>query len=127
MIAIPSNVRVFLGTEPQDFRKSIDGLAWLDRTWPQYEVEIAASKVRRPKPWSPVSAQELKQKPPKMANNRQVGERARRWQRLMDEKVYPNMSALARAEGVTPAAVSKALIRLQRGEPKVGEAPCVVT
>ena len=27
MIAIPSTVRVFLGTEPQDFRKSIDGLA----------------------------------------------------------------------------------------------------
>ena len=27
MIAIPSTVRVFLATEPQDFRKSIDGLA----------------------------------------------------------------------------------------------------
>ena len=27
MIAIPSTVRVFLGTEAQDFRKSIDGLA----------------------------------------------------------------------------------------------------
>jgi len=27
VIAIPSTVRVFLGTEPQDFRKSIDGLA----------------------------------------------------------------------------------------------------
>ena len=27
MIAIPSTVRVFLGTEHQDFRKSIDGLA----------------------------------------------------------------------------------------------------
>lgn len=27
MIAIPSTIRVFLGTEHQDFRKSIDGLA----------------------------------------------------------------------------------------------------
>lgn len=27
MIGIPSTVRVFLGTEPQDFRKSIDGLS----------------------------------------------------------------------------------------------------
>jgi transposase len=27
MIAIPSTVRVFLATEPQDFRKAIDGLA----------------------------------------------------------------------------------------------------
>ena len=27
MIGIPSTVRVFLATEPQDFRKAIDGLA----------------------------------------------------------------------------------------------------
>ena len=27
MISIPSTVRVFLATEPQDFRKAIDGLA----------------------------------------------------------------------------------------------------
>lgn len=74
-----------------------------------------------------MSEQELKQKPPKKAKNRQVGERAHRWQRLMEEGAYPNMSALARAEGVTPAAVSKALIRLQRGEPTVGEAPCAAT
>ena len=32
----------------------------------------------------------------------------------MDEGRYPNMSDLARAEGVTPAAVSKALGRLRR-------------
>lgn len=32
----------------------------------------------------------------------------------MDEGRYPNMIELARAEGVTPAAVSKALGRLQR-------------
>jgi hypothetical protein len=32
----------------------------------------------------------------------------------MDEGHYPHMSALARAEGVTPAAVSKALGRLRR-------------
>ncbi len=31
----------------------------------------------------------------------------------MDEGHYPHMSALARAEGVTPAAVSKALLRLK--------------
>jgi hypothetical protein len=31
----------------------------------------------------------------------------------MDEGRYPHMSALARAEGVTPAAVSKALLRLK--------------
>ena len=52
--------------------------------------------------------------PPMKVENRLVGARARRWRRLMDEGVYPNMSALARAEGVTPAAVSKALIRLRR-------------
>jgi transposase len=27
VIGIPSTIRVFLGTQPQDFRKSIDGLA----------------------------------------------------------------------------------------------------
>lgn len=32
---------------------------------------------------------------------------------MMDEGCYPHMSALARAEGVTPAAVSKALLRLR--------------
>ena len=32
MIAIPSTVQVFLGTEPQDFRKSIDGLAGVVQT-----------------------------------------------------------------------------------------------
>ncbi len=32
----------------------------------------------------------------------------------MDEGAYPNMSELARAEGVSPAAVSKALIRIKR-------------
>ena len=86
----------------------------LNRSWPQYEVEIAVPEVRRPKPWTPISEQELKPMLPMKAENRQVGARARRWQRLMDEGAYPNMSALARAEGVTPAAVSKALIRLRR-------------
>ena len=32
MIAIPSTVRVYLGTEAQDFRKSIDGLAGVVHT-----------------------------------------------------------------------------------------------
>jgi hypothetical protein len=39
----------------------------------------------------------------------------------MDEGRYPNMSDLARAEGVTPAAVSKALARLRRRVQGVGE------
>jgi transposase-like protein len=32
---------------------------------------------------------------------------------MMDEGGYPTISALARAEGVTPAAVSRALIQLR--------------
>lgn len=38
----------------------------------------------------------------------------------MDEGRYPNMSELARAEGVTPAAVSKAIGRLRREVEGVG-------
>ena len=43
-----------------------------------------------------------------------VGARARRWQRLMEEGRYPNLSELERAAGVTPAAVSEGLGRLRR-------------
>lgn len=32
---------------------------------------------------------------------------------MMEEGLYPHMAALARAEGVSPAAVSKALLRLK--------------
>jgi hypothetical protein len=39
----------------------------------------------------------------------------------MDEGRYPNMSELSRAEGVTPAAVSKALGRLRREVESGGE------
>ena len=37
MIAIPSTVRVFMTTEPQDFRKSIDGLAAVVQSHLQYD------------------------------------------------------------------------------------------
>ena len=38
MIAIPSTVRVFLATEPQDFRKSIDGLAAVVQSHLQHDA-----------------------------------------------------------------------------------------
>ena len=40
------------------------------------------------------------------------GERGRRWQQLLDEGAYPSRAALARAEGVSRAAVTQALARL---------------
>ena len=42
----------------------------------------------------------------------------------MDEGHYLNMSALARAEGVTPAAVSKALLRLRNCNEATGSPHC---
>ena len=63
---------------------------------------------------SPVDRSQPKPPPAPRSSATPVGARARRWQRLMDEGSYPNMSELARAEGVTPAAVSKALGRLRR-------------
>ncbi len=38
MIAIPSTVRVFLATEPQDFRESIDGLAAVVQSHLQHDA-----------------------------------------------------------------------------------------
>lgn len=43
------------------------------------------------------------------------GERGRRWQQLLDEGVYPSRAALGRAEGVSRAAVTQALARLEEG------------
>ena len=77
--------------------------------------------MQKPRAYVPVSEQQVKPKPARTWMGRPVGERARRWQRMMDEGGYSSMSALARAEGVTPAAVSKALIRLRTaGEAKPG-------
>lgn len=69
--------------------------------------------VRAPRPWTPVDRSKPKPPPAPKTRATPIGDRARRWQRLMDEGHYPHMSALARAEGVTPAAVSKALLRLK--------------
>ena len=80
---------------------------------PQYEVEIAAPDVQKPRGYVPVSEQQVKPKSARTWMGRPVGERARRWQRIMDEGGYSSMSALARAEGVTPAAVSRALLKLR--------------
>ena len=44
-----------------------------------------------------------------------VGWRAQEWRRMLDEGVYRNQSELARGEGVSTAAVSIALGKLQRG------------
>gem|GEM_PF-3644127 len=74
----------------------------------------------RPTPWTPLSEQEPKQKKPCLLLGRPIGERARRWQQMMDDGLYPNMSALARGEGVTPAAVSRALIKLRRMDTSLG-------
>ena len=60
-----------------------------------------------------MSEQRLKPKPERTWRGRPLGKRARRWQRMMDEGGYTSMSELARDEGVTPAAVSKALLRLR--------------
>jgi hypothetical protein len=84
---------------------------------PQYEVEIEAPDVQKPRGYVPVSEQRLKPKPERTWRGRPLGERARRWQRMMDEGGYTSMSELARDEGVTPAAVSRALLRLQAGLP----------
>lgn len=43
-------------------------------------------------------------------------ERYRRWRWLLEEGVYPSQAALARAEGVSPAAVSTGLGRLEAVE-----------
>ncbi len=50
-----------------------------------------------------------------------MGARARHWQQMMDEGRYPNMSELARAEGVNPTAVSKALIRQRKTKNRQGQ------
>ncbi len=44
-----------------------------------------------------------------------AGWRARDWHRMLDEGVYRTQSDLARAEGVSTAAVSIALGKLRRG------------
>lgn len=80
---------------------------------PQYEVEIEAPDVQPPRGYVPVSEQRLKPKPERTWRGQPVGERARRWRRMMDEGGYTSMSQLARDEGVTPAAVSWALLRLR--------------
>jgi hypothetical protein len=80
---------------------------------PQYEVEIAAPEIQKPRGYVPVSEQRLKPKPARTWRGRPTGERARRWRRMMDEGGYTSMSALARDEGVSPTAVSKALLRLR--------------
>jgi len=43
-------------------------------------------------------------------------ERWREWQRLLDEGVYPTKAALARGEGVSRAAVTQGLFKLQKRE-----------
>ena len=43
-----------------------------------------------------------------------VGERARRWERWLAEGVFVSRAELARAEGVSRAAVTQALRRLDR-------------
>ena len=80
---------------------------------PQYEVETEAPDVQKPRGYVPVSEQRSRQKPARTFKGRPVGERARCWQRMMDEGDYTSMSQLARDEGVTPAAVSKALLKLR--------------
>ena len=60
----------------------------------------------------PVDHTKPKPKPAPKTRANPVGARAHRWKKMMDEGRYPNMSELARDEGVTPAAVSKALMRL---------------
>ena len=75
-----------------------------------------------------MSEQRLKPKAARTWRGRPIGERARRWHRMMDEGGYTSMSELARDEGVTPAAVSKALLRLSALEKtqRVPESGCAV-
>jgi hypothetical protein len=53
---------------------------------------------------------------PKQAivDRKPVGWRAREWRRMLDEGVYRNQSELARGEGVSTAAVSIALRKLEQ-------------
>jgi len=80
---------------------------------PQRREEIEVKEVRTARSWTPVDHSVPKPPPAPKTRANPVGERARRWQRLMDEGLYPHMAALARAEGVSPAAVIKALLRLK--------------
>jgi hypothetical protein len=41
-----------------------------------------------------------------------AGERGRRWAQMLEEGVYPTRAALARAEGVSRAAVTQGLGRV---------------
>jgi hypothetical protein len=50
---------------------------------------------------------------PEIVQRKAVGWRAREWRRMLDEGIYRNQSALARAEGVSTAAVSIALGKLR--------------
>ena len=52
---------------------------------------------------------------------RVVGERARRWARMLDEGVYSTRAALARGEGVSRAAVTQA--PRGRGRGRLGQLP----
>ena len=47
-----------------------------------------------------------------MTPRREPGERARRWATMLEEGVYGSKAALAKAEGVSRAAVTQALGRL---------------
>jgi hypothetical protein len=52
---------------------------------------------------------------PPTTPRRVVGGRARRWARMLEDGVYPTRAALARAEGVSRAAVTQALGRMRMG------------
>jgi hypothetical protein len=85
-----------------------------DRPCPQREILLEAVEVRRPFSWAregePKPAQSTPRSPrPSKAPQKPEGWRAREWRRLLDKGVYSNQSALARGEGVSAAAVSKAL------------------
>ena len=56
--------------------------------------------------------------PKRTPNTRQSRPRGRKrwllWQRMLDQGVYESRSALARGEGVSPAAVTMGLQKLER-------------
>jgi hypothetical protein len=89
----------------------------MNRPCPQCEVALNVPEVRRPFTWArtgdprPPESISKSTKPPTAARKPERW-RAREWRRMLEEGVYANQSALARAEGVSAAAVSAAVQKL---------------
>lgn len=77
-------------------------------------VKVGSAVRTLTEPW--VRFEALRRRPRKVTPSRRggpmPGERARAWQRMLDEGVYESRAALARGERVSRAAVTQGLRRL---------------